>query len=127
MKLLIDDTTARTHNLNANEACVYAAILKCTKAGRGWYASYSELANALPFVVSAETVRRNVVKLFNLGLLERREKALFAIPQNVEDVPQNVEDIPQNVAQIPQNVANSDSPYNPLIINNEKMNENNAT
>ena len=128
MKLLIDDTTGRTHNLNANEACVYAAILKCTKAGRGWFANYRDLAAALPFVISDETVRRAVNKLFNLGLIERRENALFVTPQNVADAPQNVVMLPQNVANTPQNVAQSPSPYNPLIINNENMDENkNAT
>ena len=108
MKLLIDDTTARTHNLNANEACVYAAILKCTKAGRGWFANYRDLANALPFVISHETVRRAVDKLLNLGLIERRDKALFALTQNVTD--------------LTQNVTNSVPPITPLY-NNDIMNE----
>ena len=124
MKLLIDDTTGREHNLNANEACVYAAILKCTKAGRGWFANFSDLANALPFVVSDETVRRAVKKLFHLGLLEKRGNAIFAKPQIVADTPQNVVAEPQNVADAPQNVANPDTPYNPLILNNENMKEN---
>ena len=115
MKLLIDDTTGREHGLNANETCVYAAILKCTKAGRGWFANYRDLAAALPFVISHETVRRAVEKLINLGLIERREKSLFALTQNVTEQTQNVTDLTQNV-------TNSPSPYNPLI-NNENMNE----
>ena len=117
MKLLIDDTTGRTHNLNANEACVYAAILKCTKAGRGWFANYRDLAAALPFVISASTVCRAVEKLFNLGLIERRDNALFVLLQN-ETSPLQNETSP---LQIATEIA---PPNNPLIINNEKMKEN---
>ena len=113
MKFLIDDTVKR-YGLNANETCVYAAILKCTKAGRGWFANYRDLAAALPFVISDETVRRSIQKLFNLGLIERRDKSWFVLPQIVAEQP-------QNVAKLPQNVANCPSPYNPLINNN--MNE----
>ena len=35
MKLLLDDKQHHGCNLNANEACIFAAILKCTRAGRG--------------------------------------------------------------------------------------------
>lgn len=126
MKLLIDDKTGRVHYLNANETCIYAAILKCTKAGRGWFANYRDLADALPFVISGETVRRALNKLLNMGLIERRENALFAAPQNVENTPQNVVTKPQNVADAPQNVAKSTPPITPYI-NNEIMNEKNAT
>ena len=113
MKLLIDDTVKR-YGLNANETCVYAAILKCTKAGRGWFANYRDLAEALPFVVSHPTVIRAVEKLFNKGLIERREKALFAVVQNEPT-------LVQNEPSLVQNEPKSASPYNPLIINN--MNE----
>lgn len=126
MKLLIDDKTGRVHCLNANETCIYAAILKCTKAGRGWFANYRDLADALPFVISDETVRRAVNKLLDLGLIEKRDNALFAAPQNVADTPQNVVTKPQNVADAPQNVAKSTPPITPYI-NNEIMNEKNAT
>ena len=126
MKLLIDDKTVRVHCLNANETCIYATILKCTKAGRGWFANYRDLADALPFVISGETVRRALNKLLNMGLIERRENALFAAPQNVENTPQNVVTKPQNVADAPQNVAKSTPPITPYI-NNEIMNEKNAT
>ena len=122
MKLLIDDTTGRAHGLNANEACVYAAILKCTKAGRGWFANYRDLAAALPFVVSYKTVDRAVSKLFNLGLVERRDNALFINGQNVPNNGQNVQINGQNVPNNGQIVHNSPSPYNPLIIN-DNMNE----
>ena len=122
MKLLIDDTTGRAHGLNANEACVYAAILKCTKAGRGWFANYRDLAAALPFVVSRMTVTRAVEKLFNLGLIERRDNAIFACDQNEQIDAQNEQTGAQNEQIDAQNEQNSPSPYNPLI-NNENMNE----
>jgi len=127
MKLLIDDKAGKAFGLNANEACVYAAILKCTKAGRGWFANYRDLAEALPFVVSRMTVTRAVEKLFNLGLIERRENALFASAQNEQIGAQNE----QGDAQIEQICAQNEqkiAPLNNLPINKEIMNENeNAT
>ena len=116
MKLLLDDKTIRGYNLNANEACIFAAILKCTRAGRGWYGNYRELATAMPFVMSHETARRAVQKLLNLGLIERREEKLFAVTQNVTDDAQNVTEQTQNVTKDAQNVL---PPNNPPIINNQ--------
>ena len=112
MKLLLDDKTTRGHDLNANEACIFAAILKCTRAGRGWYGNYRELATAMPFVMSHETARRAVQKLLNLGLIERREEKLFALSQNETSLSQNETVLSQNETP----------PNNPPINNN--MNEN---
>ena len=120
MKLLLDDKATRGYNLNANEACIFAAILKCTRAGRGWYGNYRELAAAMPFVMSHETARRAVQKLLNLGLIERREEKLFAVTQIVTDDAQNVTEPTQNVTSDAQIVL---PPNNPPIINNN-MNEN---
>ena len=119
MKLLLDDKATRGCNLNANEACIFAAILKCTRAGRGWYGNYRELAAAMPFVISHMTAHRAVEKLLNLGLLERRENKLFALYQNVTEPSQNVTTLEQNVTTLEQNVL---PPNNPPINNN--MNEN---
>ena len=119
MKLLLDDKATRGYDLNANEACIFAAILKCTRAGRGWYGNYRELAAAMPFVISYETARRAVQKLLNLGLVERREEKLFAVTQIVTDDAQNVTEPTQNVTSDAQNVL---PPNNPPINNN--MNEN---
>ena len=119
MKLLLDDKATRGCNLNANEACIFAAILKCTRAGRGWYGNYRELAAAMPFVMSHMTAHRAVEKLLNLGLLERRENKLFALYQNVTEPSQNVTTLEQNVTTLEQNVL---PPNNPPINNN--MNEN---
>ena len=120
MKLLLDDKQHRGYNLNANEACIFAAILKCTRAGRGWYGNYRELAAAMPFVISHVSVYRAVQKLLNLGLIERREEKLFAVTQIVTDDAQNVTELTQNVTSDAQNVL---PPNNPPIINNN-MNEN---
>jgi len=119
MKLLLDDKTTRGYNLNANEACIFAAILKCTRAGRGWYGNYRELAAAMPFVMSHMTAHRAVEKLLNLGLIERRDGKLFTLSQNVTELSQNVTNLEQNVTNLEQNVL---PPNNPPIINNN-MNE----
>ena len=119
MKLLLDDKIIAGYDLNANEACIFAAILKCTRAGRGWYGNYRELAAAMPFVMSHMTAHRAVEKLLNLGLLERRENKLFALYQNVTEPSQNVTTLEQNVTDLEQIVL---PPKNPPIINNN-MNE----
>ena len=119
MKLLLDDKATRGYDLNANEACIFAAILKCTRAGRGWYGNYRELAAAMPFVISHVSVYRAVQKLLNLGLIERREEKLFAVTQIVTDDAQNVTEPTQNVTSDAQNVL---PPNNPPI-NNNNMNE----
>ena len=110
MKLLLDDKQHRGHNLNANEACIFAAILKCTRAGRGWYGNYRVLAAAMPFVMSHETARRAVQKLLNLGLIERREEKLFTLTQIVTDDAQNVTELTQNVTSDAQNVPPLNNP-----------------
>ena len=127
MKLLLDDKTTRGYNLNANEACIFAAILKCTRAGRGWYGNYRELAAAMPFVINRMTVSRAVQKLLTLGLIEERNNALFtnnqsqiANEQFVHEGAQFVHNDAQNVQQNAQSVL---PPNNPLNINNN-MNEN---
>ncbi len=112
MKLLLDDKTTRGYDLNANEACIFAAILKCTRAGRGWYGNYRELAAAMPFVINHSTVYRAIQKLLTLGLIERREEKLFALLQNETKLLQNETELLQNALP----------PNNPPIINNN-MNE----
>lgn len=108
MKLLLDDKATRGYDLNANEACIFAAILKCTRAGRGWYGNYRELATAMPFVINRTTVYRAIQKLLNLGLIEEREnKTLFAVQIAQESV-QNAQECVQNALP----------PNNPPIINN---------
>ena len=102
MKLLLDDKATRGCNLNANEACIFAAILKCTRAGRGWYGNYRELAAAMPFVISHVSAYRAVQKLLNLGLIERREEKLFALLQNETTLLQKV--LPPNNPPINNNM-----------------------
>ena len=120
MKLLLDDKQHRGYDLNANEACIFAAILKCTRAGRGWYGNYRELAAAMPFVMSRQTASRAVDKLLTLGLIEVREnETLFAVQNgHIDDQNGHIDD--QNGREDVQNVL---PPNNPLNINNN-MNEN---
>ncbi|MBR4432000.1 MAG: hypothetical protein IKS76_02230 [Paludibacteraceae bacterium] len=118
MKLLLDDKQHCGYDLNANEACIFAAILKCTRAGRGWYGNYRELADAMPFVINRTTVYRAIQKLLNLGLIEEREnKTLFAVQIAQESV-QNEHESVQNAQESVQNAL---PPNNPPINNN--MNE----
>ena len=120
MKLLLDDKQHRGCDLNANEACIFAAILKCTRAGRGWYGNYRELAAAMPFVINHTTVYRAIQKLLNLGLIVRREEKLFALLQNETELLHNATELLQNETELLQNAL---PPNNPLI-NKEIMNEN---
>ena len=127
MKLLLDDKQLRGYDLNANEACIFAAILKCTRSGRGWYGNYRELAAAMPFVMSRQTASRAVDKLLTLGLIEVREnETLWATiteqtsVQNGRQTVQNGQTSVQNGRQTVQNVLPLNNP--PTIINN--MNEN---
>ena len=118
MKLLLDDKTTRGYDLNANEACIFAAILKCTRAGRGWYGNYRELAAAMPFVISHVSVYRAVQKLLNLGLIERREEKLFALLHNETEPLQNETTLLQNETSLLQNALPPNNP--PIIDNNMK-------
>ena len=126
MKLFLDDKIIAGHDLNANEACIFAAILKCTRSGRGWYGNYRELAAAMPFVMSRQTASRAVDKLLTLGLIEVREnETLWATiteqtsVQNGRQTVQNGQTSVQNGRQTVQIVL---PPNNPPIINNN-MNE----
>ena len=120
MKLFLDDKIIAGHDLNANEACIFAAILKCTRSGRGWYGNYRELAAAMPFVMSRQTAARAVEKLHTLGLIEIRENdTLFAVQNGHEDV-QNGRDGDQNGRE---NVQNGLPPYPPINNYNNKIKE----
>ena len=126
MKLLLDDKATSGYDLNANEACIFAAILKCTRAGRGWYGNYRELAAAMPFVMSYKTANRAVQKLLTLGLIVERDNALFTNNQSPITDGQIVPNDGQIVHENGQIVQESGQivlpPNNPPIINNN-MNE----
>ena len=119
MRLLLDEKYIAGYDLNANEACIFAAILKCTRAGRGWYGNYRELAAAMPFVISRMTTTRAVQKLITLGLVEERDNVLFS---DVNSQMSNAQ-IEQNDAQIVHDDAQIVLPLNNPPINNN-MNEN---
>ena len=126
MKLLLDDKATRGYDLNANEACIFAAILKCTRAGRGWYGNYRELAAAMPFVMSYKTANRAVQKLLTLGLIVERDDALFTNNQSpITDgqiVPNNGQIVHENGQIVQESGQIVLPPNNPPIINNN-MNE----
>ena len=113
MKLFLDDKIIAGHDLNANEACIFAAILKCTRSGKGWYGNYRELAAAMPFVMSYKTANRAVQKLLTLGLIESREEKLFACGQIV----------PTDGQIVPTDGQNVLPPNNPPINNYNNMKE----
>ena len=114
MKLLLDDKATRGYDLNANEACIFAAVLKCTRAGRGWYGNYRELAAAMPFVINRTTVYRAIQKLLTLGLImERDNNTLYAVQIAQESV-QNAQDSVQNAQESVQSAL---PPNNPPINN----------
>ena len=85
----MEDKIAKEHQLNANEACIYACIAKCTRAGRGWYGNYAALADAMPFEIGRMTASRAVQKLLTLGLIERREDNHLFCAQNEHNNAQN--------------------------------------
>ncbi len=125
MKLLLDDKQHNGCALNANEACIFAAILKCTRAGRGWYGNYRELAAAMPFVMSRQTASRAVDKLLTLGLIEVRENetlwATITEQTSVQNGRQTVQNGQTSVQNGRQTVQIVPPPNNPPINNN--MNE----
>ena len=125
MKLLLEDKIAKEHQLNANEACIYACIAKCTRAGRGWYGNYAALADAMPFEIGRMTASRAVQKLLTLGLIEQREEKLFTRGQNVPTDGQNVPTDGQNVPTDGQNVHDNGQIVLPPItpLNKRVMNE----
>ena len=119
MKLLLDDRLTKGCSLNANEACIFAAVLKCTRAGRGWFGNYRDLAAAMPFVINRTTVYRAIQKLLTLGLIEEREnKTLFAVQIAQESVQNEHESV-----QIAQESVQIELPPNNPPINNNNMNE----
>ena len=134
MKLLLEDKIAKEHQLNANEACIYACIAKCTRAGRGWYGNYAALADAMPFVVSRITVGRVIQKLTTLGLIEKRENDTYFCVQNeqmsVQNEQKSVQNEQKSVQNAHENVQNALPPITPLnkrVMNEKKKEEEGKT
>ena len=117
MKLLLDDSI-KSYRLNANEACIYACIAKCTRAGKGWYGNYAALADSMPFEINRTTASRAVQKLLTLGLIERREEERL---YSVQIAHENVQNAHGNVQNAHESVQNALPPITP--INNKNMNE----
>ena len=121
MRFSVGNINGKALGLNANELCVAEAIAKCSRTdnAKGWYGSMKALAEVLPFDVSKASVVRAVQKLTELGLIVRKDNALFA----VQNEPLSVQNEPQSV----QNEPVSHPPYTPLdnINNNINLSDNN--
>lgn len=124
MKLLLDDSI-KSYRLNANEACIYACIAKCTRAGKGWYGNYAALADAMPFTIGRMTASRAVQKLLTLGLIERREEERLFAAQIEHNNAQNEHGNAQNERGNAQNEQKNAQIVLPPItpLNNKNMNE----
>lgn len=124
MRILLDDSI-KSYRLNANEACIYACIAKCTRAGKGWYGNYAALADAMPFEICRTTVYRALQKLLTLGLIEMREKETYFCvqieTQRVQNETESVQKETESVQIETESVQNALPPITPL--NNNNMNE----
>ena len=134
MKLLLEDKIAKEHQLNANEACIYACIAKCTRAGRGWYGNYAALADAMPFEINRTTAFRAVQKLLNLGVNEKRDdEHLYSVQNATESVQiatENVQIATESVQNAHESVQNALPPITPLnkrVMNEKKKEEEGLT
>ena len=121
MRITLGNIDGKALGLNASEACVYAAIEKCSRGdnAKGWYGTMEALASVLPCRINRMTVGRAIAKLLNLGIVIEIENKYFANAQNVQNDAQNVHENAQIVHENAQNVL---PPNNPPI-NKEKMNE----
>ena len=93
MKLLLDDKQLRGYNLNANEACIFAAILKCTRSGRGWYGNYRELAAAMRATITEQTSVQNgrqTVQNGQTSVQNGRQTVQNALPPNNPPINNNM-------------------------------------
>ena len=121
----MEDKIAKEHQLNANEACIYACIAKCTRAGRGWYGNYAALADAMPFEINRTTAFRAVQKLLNLGVIEKRDdEHLYSVQiatesvqnatESVQIATESVQNATESVQNAHESVQNALPPITPL-------------
>ena len=128
MRITLGNIDGKALALNASEACVYAAIEKCSKGenAKGWYGTMEALAGVLPCRIYRTTVSRAIAKLLTLGLIKEEGERLYAnvqIAQNdVQNAHENVQNAHENVQNAHENVQIALPPNNPPI-NNKKMNE----
>ena len=114
MRITLGNIDGKALGLNASEACVYAAIEKCSKGenAKGWYGTMEALAGVLPCRIYRTTVSRAIAKLLTLGLIKEEGERLYA----------NVQIAQNDVQNAHENVQIALPPNNPPI-NNKKMNE----
>jgi len=121
MRITLGNIDGKALGLNASEACVYAAIEKCSRGenAKGWYGTLHSLVEVLPFVTSKPTLSRAVTKLLTKGLVKKVGESYYTAFQNETKPFQNETQSFQNETQSFQNEL---PPNNPPI-NNKKMNE----
>ena len=125
MRITLGNIDGKALGLNASEACVYAAIEKCSRGdnAKGWYGTMEALASVLPFKVGRVTVSRAIAKLLTLGIIRVSEEKLFA---NVQNEQNNVQNEHENIQNEHKNVQNELPPNNPPINKENKMERENS-
>ena len=126
LRFVIGNMNGKAYGLNANELSVLEAVGKCSRneSAKGWFASMQALADSLPFKIDRVTVGRAVEKLINLGLIEKRENALFINVQNEQYTVQNERPNVQNELSTVQNERFSAPLNNPPVNNKLSTNDN---
>lgn len=120
MRITLGNIDGKALGLNASEACVYAAIEKCSKGdnAKGWYGTMEALAGVLPFKVGRMSVSRAIAKLLTLGLIVESNEKYYTNAQNEQIDAQNEHKNAQNEHKNAQNVL---PPNNPPINKEKEM------
>ena len=128
MKLLLNDKIGKAYELDGNELSVYSFIDKYSDE-KGWFSTYPRMAEFLPFVVSVKTIERIVKRLINLGLIERRNNALYTrtnCPPAADKLSsQDGQNVPSEQTNCPSQTDKLSPIYNKEI--NKKREEENIT
>ena len=128
MRITLGNINGKAYGLNTSEACVYAAIEKCSRGdnAKGWYGTMEALAASIPCAIYRTTVSRAVAKLLNLGIIRKEGEGLYASVQNAQNDVQiaheNVQIAHENVQIAHENVQIAIPPITPLY-NNKEMKE----
>lgn len=118
MRITLGNIDGKALGLNASEACVYAAIEKCSRGdnAKGWYGTMEALAGVLPCRIYRTTVSRAIAKLLTLGLIKEEGERLYV----------NVQIAQNDVQNAHENVQNAPPPNNPPINKENKMERENS-
>ena len=129
MRITLGNIDGKAYGLNASEACVYAAIDKCSRGdnAKGWFGSLQSLAEVLPFKMNRSTACRAVAKLLTLGLITKEGESYFAVLQTATETLHTATDVLQTATETLQTATEmlpTAIPLNnPPIYIKENMNE----